>query len=537
MVNTNTYLERDWHTWKSRGHKQQWYQSEILGKTPRKMSETEFVQRQVKKEKENRIERCIRKITRECKNMLKKKIEEIEDYNSSITQEKHKQYNCFNCNQKGHVYKACPAKAKEVENQSQGHIIGFTKGSRAEKNIRRNKSLVMCFKCKNLGHFANKCPSKRKNLPTDESILDDVSEFTTKYLKENLKIINEVVSALVSHSLDIPLHWRVPRVEAKWFIHHYEKKSDRDLTLVELSMLDFDMLQAVYLEDLKHTSRWWKNIRWSEKLSFTRDRLQGSTVCLLHLMMFMICMVHWMKLNDLLTPLKGGTSTRSMTFQTMKICFLGYHNTINEITYNILTESRFFVLPCLKNRGRFIQDIPIRSNLASVSICGWVILLHVRCLTSFSSIEEVLQCMERSKNLIRYSSDIFRLADEWEEMAQGDISKSIRCYMHESGATEEEAKMHIKCLIMETWKKLNKELACMDSHIPREFIDCVTNIPRMAPFMYNKGDGHGHPAITKSHWIYFVLEKEDGNGGGKVKKREEEDEDGRGGKLTIINAT
>nr|GEW29375.1 ARID DNA-binding domain-containing protein [Tanacetum cinerariifolium] len=141
MVNTNTYLERDWHTWKSRGYNQQWYQSEILRKIPRKMSETEFVQRQIKREKENRIGRCIRKITRECKNMLKNKIEEIEDYNSSITQEKHKQYNYFNCNQKGHVYKACPAKAKEEANKSQRHIIGFTEGSRAEENIRRNKGV------------------------------------------------------------------------------------------------------------------------------------------------------------------------------------------------------------------------------------------------------------------------------------------------------------------------------------------------------------------------------------------------------------
>ena len=49
---------------------------------------------------------------------------------------------------------------------------------------------------------------------------------------------------------------------------------------------------------------------------------------------------------------------------------------------------------------------------ASVSIGGWVLLLHIRCLLSFSSIEEILQCMERTKNLIRYSSINFRLADD-----------------------------------------------------------------------------------------------------------------------------
>ena len=46
-------------------------------------------------------------------------------------------------------------------------------------------------------------------------------------------------------------------------------------------------------------------------------------------------------------------------------------------------------------------------------------------------------------------------------MARGDIPKSIQCYMHESGATEEEARSHIKMLISKTWKKLNKERAAV----------------------------------------------------------------------------
>ncbi|PWA69602.1 terpenoid cyclases/protein prenyltransferase alpha-alpha toroid [Artemisia annua] len=377
----------------------------------------------------------------------------------------------------------------------------------------------------------------------DESILDEANEFTTKYLKENLENINEGVSALVSHSLDIPLHWRVPRVEAKWFIHHYENRGDRDLTLVELSKLDFDMLQAVYIEDLKHTSRWWNNIRWGEKLSFTRDRVVEHFLWALgfeYLPQFSHGRRTLARINCMLTTLDDvydlyGTLDELEQLANaverwdinaindlpdyMKICFLGYYNTINEITYNTLTERGFFVLPYLKNtwmelfktwlleakwyHNGYTPTLQEYLDNASVSIGGWVLLMHVRCLLSFSSIEEILQCMERTKNLIRYSSIVFRLADDLgtssEEMARGDISKSIQCYMYESGATEEEARMHIKSLMMETWKKVNKELACMDSQIPREFINCVTNIPRMSQFMYNEGDGHGHPAITKSH--------------------------------------
>lgn len=90
----------------------------------------------------------------------------------------------------------------------------------------------------------------------DESILDEVRVFTTKYLKENVGYMNGAISALVSHALEFPLQWRVPRVEAKWYIEEYEKRNGANPILIELAKLDFDMSQAIHLEDLKHTSRY-----------------------------------------------------------------------------------------------------------------------------------------------------------------------------------------------------------------------------------------------------------------------------------------
>lgn len=90
----------------------------------------------------------------------------------------------------------------------------------------------------------------------NESILDNARDFTTKYLHENLESIDKNLSSLVSHALELPLHWRVGRVEAHWFINEYEKRSGRNLALIELAKLDFDMVQAIYLEDLKDSSRY-----------------------------------------------------------------------------------------------------------------------------------------------------------------------------------------------------------------------------------------------------------------------------------------
>lgn len=77
--------------------------------------------------------------------------------------------------------------------------------------------------------------------------------------------------------------------------------------------------------------------------------------------------------------------------------------------------------------------------------------------------------------------------------------------MHESGATEEEARRYIENLIMNTWKKLNKEQASAKSRLLQEFIDYAMDIVRMAQFMYARGDGHGRPNVTKSHVLSLLF--------------------------------
>lgn len=47
-----------------------------------------------------------------------------------------------------------------------------------------------------------------------------------------------------------------------------------------------------------------------------------------------------------------------------------------------------------------------------ISISGPVILMHVHSITSISSTQEIMQCMEISKDIVRYSSLIFRLTDD-----------------------------------------------------------------------------------------------------------------------------
>ncbi|KAJ0714569.1 putative R-linalool synthase [Helianthus annuus] len=383
----------------------------------------------------------------------------------------------------------------------------------------------------------------------DESVLDEARDLTKKYLEENLDDVNGSIAPLVSHALEVPLQWRVPRVEARWFIDLYEKRSDMNPVVIELAKLDFDMVQAVHIEDLKHASRWWRNTSWDKKLTFARDRLVECflwTVGYSYMPGFSTGRREITKVNAMITTIDDvydvyGTLDELEQFtdvisrwdinaieelpEYMKICFLGLYNTTNNVAYDTLINSRIHVLPYLKKAwadlcGSYLREarwyhsrhtptLKDYLNNACVTIGSPLTLMYMKILTSVTSTEEIVQWFEESKNIVNHTSLIVRLADDLEtssdEMKRGDIPKSIQCYMHESGATEEEARRHIKNLILKIWKKLNKERANAKSQLLHETIDYAMDIVRMAQFMYGKGDGHGHPNVTKSHVLSLLF--------------------------------
>ncbi|KAI3706618.1 hypothetical protein L6452_24493 [Arctium lappa] len=385
----------------------------------------------------------------------------------------------------------------------------------------------------------------------DESILEDVRNFTTKFLKESLDTIDESSSlrSLISHALELPLHWRIGRLEAKWFIETY--KETVNPTLMELAILDFNMVQAINLQDLKDSSRWWRNTCWDKKLNFSRDRLVEGymwTIGVWYLPKFSVGRRTLTKVNAIINAFDDiydvyGTLNELQQFTDvitrwdinaveelpdyMKICFVGSYNVINEMAYNTLVNTGVFILPYL-NKGwedlcksylveaqwyqsGYTPTLKEYLDNACISISVPVGLLHCNFLTyNYTSNQEILQYMEKSANIIHYSALILRLADDLgtsaDEMARGDNPKSIQCYMHETGATEDEARSYMKTLMFKTWKKLNKERAdaAATSQFSLEF-ECAANLARMAPFMYSQGDGYGSPELAKSHILSLLF--------------------------------
>ncbi|KAK1278626.1 hypothetical protein QJS04_geneDACA022997 [Acorus gramineus] len=108
-----------------------------------------------------------------------------------------------------------------------------------------------------------------------EKTLDEANAFTTNYLKEYLKQgeIKPILKEQVVHSLELPRHWRVRRLESYWYINIYERHGDANSALLELAKLDFNLVQSSHQTDIRKMSRWWMDLGLVEKLSYARDRL------------------------------------------------------------------------------------------------------------------------------------------------------------------------------------------------------------------------------------------------------------------------
>ncbi|KAK4347048.1 hypothetical protein RND71_033387 [Anisodus tanguticus] len=82
------------------------------------------------------------------------------------------------------------------------------------------------------------------------NIIEMARDFATNYLMESLKKrMDQNVAEQVSHALEMPVHWRMERLEARWFVEVYHKKENMDPLRLELAKLDYNMVQATYLEE------------------------------------------------------------------------------------------------------------------------------------------------------------------------------------------------------------------------------------------------------------------------------------------------
>lgn len=76
--------------------------------------------------------------------------------------------------------------------------------------------------------------------------------------------------------------------------------------------------------------------------------------------------------------------------------------------------------------------------------------------------------------------------------------------MHESGVNEEDGYKHMRSLVDETWKKMNRERV-MNSPFSKALLETAFNLARISHCTYQNGDGHGAPDATSNNRIRSLI--------------------------------
>ncbi|KAK8717300.1 hypothetical protein V6N13_044572 [Hibiscus sabdariffa] len=384
-----------------------------------------------------------------------------------------------------------------------------------------------------------------------ESIMEEAWNFTSKHLG-NVEIdqVDPFLGIQVSQALELPLHWRMPRLEARWYIDVYERRANFNPIILQLAKLDFNVLQGLHQEELKDMSRWWKNTGLVEKLSFARNRLVESflwTVGMASKPQFGSCRKILTKVVAFITVIDDiydvyGTLDELELFTDaverwdikamerlpdyMKICFLALYNTVNEMAYDILKDQGHDVVFNLKNawvellrayllearwyHSGYTPSFEEYSKNAWISVATPLMAVHSSLFITNQINQKELEFLESYPEFLYWSALIVRLQDDLgtssEEIKRGDVAKSIQCYMHENRVSEEAGRGHIKNLVREAWKQLNVEGAAA-SPLSQDVAGTLLNLVRGSHCFYQHGDGHGSQShLTKQHAMSLLFD-------------------------------
>lgn len=366
-----------------------------------------------------------------------------------------------------------------------------------------------------------------------EDILSHAQEFTTSQLKRSVSKLSPKFGTKVLHSLWLPRHLRMTRLEARRYIEEYGNEDGHNQIVLELAKLDYNHVQSLLQRELAEVTRWWKDLGLVSKLSFVRDRHlecflwtvgilpekndSGGRIELAKIIAILLVIDDifdtYGSYEDLILFTKAirrwDLSEMEQLPEYMKICYTTLYKTTSEICDKVLKEHGLSVQPFLwKTWIDMVEaymvevewvrsgSIPtfeeyIKNGVTTSGTC--MAMVHLFFLISEGLTEENMRhLLDPYPKFFSLVGTILRLWDDLgtskEEEERGNVVSSIQLLMREKNITnEEEGRKQILQLINELWKDLNAELVTPDAFL-LPMIRIALNMSRTCQVVYQHNE-------------------------------------------------
>ncbi|XP_049931518.1 alpha-thujene synthase, chloroplastic-like [Nymphaea colorata] len=276
--------------------------------------------------------------------------------------------------------------------------------------------------------------------------------------------MDQRMSRQVQRALQVPLHRRVRRVEAREYIETFERTDRRSQVLHEFARLDFNMVQTIHQRELRELSGWWRDLGLGEHISFARDRLVESyfmAVGKMHEPQFSQYRMQLARVSYLMATVEDIFSEHQSVEelerfvqvverwdlqaaeqlpQSLRVFYAAVYNTTNQISYTVLRRHgrditshmrrawvsvcRAYLVEARWHRARQTPRLEEYLSNIRAAMTG-PILLPAYFFLSQNIEEQAIQQLQNDSNIINFSSMIVRLSADLQRSRLGIRSANI----------------------------------------------------------------------------------------------------------------
>ncbi|XP_049344246.1 terpene synthase 9-like [Solanum verrucosum] len=385
----------------------------------------------------------------------------------------------------------------------------------------------------------------------DEEVLEEALTFTTTHLESIVSNLsnNNSLKVEVTEALSQPIRMTLPRMGARKYISIYENNDAHNHLLLKFAKLDFNMLQKFHQRELSELSRWWKDLDFSTKYPYARDRL---VECY-----FWILGVYfepkYSRARKMLTKVFKLISIIDDTFDAYAtydelVTFTDaierwhasainsippYMRSIYQALLDIYSEmeqvlskeckldrlyyAKYEVKKLVRayfkeaqwlNDANYIPKYEEHMDNSLVS-CGYM-MGATNCLVGVEEFisKDTFEWLMNEPLIVRAASLICRAMDDIVghevEQERGHVPSIIECYMKEYGASKQEAYIKFQKEVTNAWKDINKEFF-HPTEVPMFVLERVLNFARVMDTLYKEEDGYTNAKGKLKNMIDLIL--------------------------------
>ncbi|KAL5791033.1 hypothetical protein ACOSQ2_005921 [Xanthoceras sorbifolium] len=371
-----------------------------------------------------------------------------------------------------------------------------------------------------------------------EDILDEAIAFTTAHLQSMVtQLTNPQLAEQVIHDLRQPLQRGVPRVESRRYISVYQDEDSHNQALLKLAKLDFNLLQSLHKKELSEICRWWKNLDFSSKLPFARNRVVECYFWMLgmnHEPSYSLSRQIVAKSGYILTVVDDIYDTygspeelKLLTemverwdancmdqlpeyMQFLYNALLDFSGEIEEETekkgwsshrvqyareaMKIMFRANFEESKWLRDNRTPTMEEYLGTSLVTAGTATITALFYL-CMDDTVT-KEALDWVLSRPTIIKASDSTFRLMDDIKshkfEQKRGHIASSVECYMKQYGVSEQEAYEELQKQVNNAWKDVNQESLKLAADLPKPILKFIVGYPRIIDLFYKDNDNFTH---------------------------------------------